>query len=58
MQPPTAFSLRMTSPRANEVRTACGGGLPNNKMKLTKPASARMARSSQLILVLDRHLSD
>jgi hypothetical protein len=48
----------MTSPRANEVRTACGGGLPNNKMKLTKPASARMARSSQLILVLDRHLSD
>jgi hypothetical protein len=26
----------------------------NNKMKLTKPATARMARSSQLILVLSR----
>jgi hypothetical protein len=28
--------------------------LSNNKMKLTKPAKARLARSSQLILVFDR----
>jgi len=33
---------------------ACGNTSSNKEMKLTRPASARMARSSQLISVLDR----